>query len=122
MSEYSGSLINNLYAGAGNPEPEVGMGATRLCWTDRHACTIIEVTRNQAGVATAVRTRADKVVRVDTNGVSDAQSYRYEPGDQPGSTIYTRRRNGCWVRKGDSMKGGERLLIGKRDHYYDHSF
>lgn len=39
-----GSLNNLMLTGTkGQPTPEVGMGATQLGWTDRHAYTIVEV-------------------------------------------------------------------------------
>ena len=38
-----GSLNNLLYSRSASPEPEVGMGATEICWTDRHPYTIISV-------------------------------------------------------------------------------
>mgnify|MGYP001576962564 CR=1 FL=1 len=35
----TGSLINHLMSGSKGAEPEVGMGATILGWSDRHPAT-----------------------------------------------------------------------------------
>lgn len=98
------------------PPPEIGMGATQLCWSDRNACTITEIGRSgkRIGVVRDIATRTDK------EGMSDCQSYEFAPGS--GSPeYYTLRRNGAWVREGDSMNGA-RIAIGKRSEYHDYSF
>jgi hypothetical protein len=115
----TGSLINHLMSGAKTPAPEVGMGATVLCWTDRHAGTITKV--NPDG---SFEVQCDKATRIDSNGMSDAQSYSYE-----------RNPNGCTYRfarvtrgkaKGqlreNGRKDGNGVLIGTRDHHHDYSF
>ena len=112
----TGSLMNHLYSGSRMESPVVGMGCTRLCWTDRHAATIVEVSKTgkRVGIVEDIATRSD------AGGMSDCQSYEYSPGT--GSpTYYTLRKNGAWVREGDSMKG-ERLAIGLRNTYHDFSF
>jgi hypothetical protein len=38
----TGSFVNNLSSGAGRSiTPTIGMGATRLMYTDRHAYTVV---------------------------------------------------------------------------------
>jgi hypothetical protein len=112
----TGSLMNYIFSGAKMAAPEIGMGATVLMWSDRHAATIVEVSKSGKRVGIA----EDEAKRVDGNGMSDSQSYEYSPGT--GSVQYfTLRKNGAWVREGDSMKGA-RLAIGARQHYYDFSF
>ena len=113
----TGSLINNLYSGAGGPEPEIGMGATVLHWTDRTACTIVEIPN-----ATTIVVQPDKTVRTDGLGMSDAQSYDYSPNPDARKYRYTLRKNGTWVTEGQSMKSGTRIAVGVRDSYYDYSF
>ena len=81
----------------------------------------MQVLRTRSGKITGVVTKADKAIRLDSNGQSDAQAYRYEPGDGIATTTYTLRKNGRFVRQGDSLNG-ERLILGVRDHYYDYSF
>lgn len=112
----TGSLMNHIISGSKMEAPTVGMGCTRLCWTDRHAATIVEVSKSgkRVGIVEDIATRTDNL------GMSDCQSYEYSPGN--GSpTYYTRRKNGAWVREGDSMRG-ERLAIGHRNTYHDFSF
>jgi hypothetical protein len=113
-----GSLINAI--SGSNPEllPEVGMGATQLFWTDRVASTVIEVSAS----GKSVTVQRDKAIRTDDHGMSDAQSYRYEPNPEGGTAVYTKRKNGQWIRKGDPLQGGQRLGLGYRNEYRDYSF
>ena len=121
----TGSFYNNLYGNAieGRPEPEPGMGATRLMWTDRIACTVTEVVRrDKAGRPTMVTVQEDRAIRTDQRGMSDHQDYRYEIDPEGALLRFSLRSNDCWVRVGDSTRTGERLLIGIRRHYYDVTF
>lgn len=111
----TGSLFNSVISGLAMPKPTAGMGATVLMWTDRRAATIVEVSASGKRVGV----REDKSIPL-FEGMTDAQSYRYEPGDGP-VDYYTLRRNGAFVLEGDSMKG-RRLAIGQRASYYDFSF
>jgi hypothetical protein len=114
----TGSFINNLYQDAINtPTPEVGMGATMLSWTDRKAATIIEVSKS----GKRITIQPDKSTRTDSNGMSESQSYTYEPNPKAYAIEYSLRKNGRWVRVGDSMTGSS-LLVGHREEYYDYSF
>ena len=102
-------------------EPEVGMGATVCMYTDRHAATIVEVKRNAKGVVIAVAAQRDKAIRIDGNGMSDAQSYRYE-ADPDARIVWFTLRTDRWVAKGQAKKDGTSLAIGHRREYYDYSF
>lgn len=118
-----GNLINRIMEASATPEPEVGMGATICMYSDRHAATITEVIRYKtgpnAGKVKAVKTRACKAIRTDSNGMSDAQAYRYmEMPDAP-EAEWTLRKNGSFIRRGSSHTT---LVIGVRDEYYDYSF
>lgn len=113
-----GSLINAYSGTKAGLEPEVGMGATELFWTDRVAGTVIEVSAN----GKSVTVQRDKAIRTDDHGMSDAQSYRYEPNPEGRTAVYTKRKNGQWIRKGDPLRGGQRLGLGYRRHYHDYSF
>lgn len=115
-----GSLNNRLMEGAKQPEPEMGMGATLLMYSDRRAGTVVAVHRK--GKMLKVVVQEDKVTRTDKNGMSDQQSYSYEPNLQGAARTYTRRKDGSWVAEGESLRGGTRLLLGTRDHYHDYSF
>lgn len=115
----TGSMINYLMGDrTKQPEPEVGMGATLLYWTDREPATVIEVSPS----GKSVRVQVDKSTRTDTNGMSESQSYTYERDPYGDVFTYTLRKNGRWVRKGDPMKNGSALLLGHRERYYDYSF
>ena len=43
MARQLGSLQNILADDTQSKQPEVGMGATQVCWTDRHAFTVVSV-------------------------------------------------------------------------------
>jgi hypothetical protein len=105
----TGSVMNHLFTASAQPEPAVGMGATICCWTDRHAATIVKVTRCQ------IHVQADVAIRTDKNGASECQQYEYRR--DPSSTVIVFRKT---KRGWRSNQGG--LLIGVRRHYYDYSF
>ena len=113
-----GSLFNGLMANSKQPAPEVGMGATMLMWSDRHAATILEVTDN----GKSLTVQRDKAIRTDEHGMSDSQSYRYESDPEGAVHTFTLRKNGRWVRKGEPIRDGMGLIVGHRQEYYDFSF
>jgi hypothetical protein len=95
--------------------PTAGMGATLLGYTDRNAYTILRVDGKKLWAT------RDNVIRTDTNGMSDCQTYRYETVAYPdGDTLFTLRKDGRW-HEGKRLSGNV-LLIGHRDEYYDFSF
>jgi hypothetical protein len=129
LGSQTGSVTNHIYSRAtrGQPDPVVGMGATVLCWTDRHAATIIDV--QLTGKGTIVRVRRDKATRVDSNGFSESQQYLYEP--QTSGPFETFLFDGSrWQeltmneRTGrlNKVKGGRGLRIGEREEYWDPCF
>jgi hypothetical protein len=99
-------------------EPEVGMGATVVMWSDRHAATIIEVSKDKKSVVI----QEDNVDRIDNRGMCDWQEYSYSRNPNVKKQTYTLRKNKRWVCKGEPMKNGTGILINVRDHYYDYSF
>lgn len=105
------SLNNWLMGGTkGQPTPEVGMGVTILMWTDREAGTIVKVTPTQ------IHIQRDRAIRADNNGMSESQSYTYEPNPKAEILIYRRTKSGAY-------KGAlGQLRIGERDAYHDYSF
>ena len=46
MSYETGSLINEIYSGMQSADVEIGMGATVLSFTDRHAATVVSISNN----------------------------------------------------------------------------
>lgn len=117
------NLFNHLMAGSKQPEPEVGLGATVLAWTDRYAGTIIE-TEKRNGAIVAFTVQEDIARRTDTNGMSESQNYEYVAN--PYGTRYRFRRvsrgklKGAWRENGKS--GGLGVLIGTRAKFHDYSF
>jgi hypothetical protein len=112
-----GSLNNLLMSNAKAPEPKVGMGATRLSWTDRDPYTIIEVRSPKRIVV-----QADDARRSDANGMSESQSYLFIPDPNGHKVVLTLRKNGKWVPEGEPLKGAGSFLIGSRGKYHDYSF
>jgi hypothetical protein len=113
----TGSLINVIHDRTRDATPEVGMGVTFLYWTDRGAGTIVEVLNERTIVV-----KGDTAIRIDKGGMTDAQDYRYEHATSPGSSTFTLRKNGRWVKRGQDQKNGQRIAVGYRDAYYDYSF
>lgn len=111
----TGSLINRVL-GEGVPAraPEVGDGMTVCFWTDRRACTVIAVTPSGA----TVTLQEDHAIRTDENGMSDAQSYRYEPNPDGVTRVARRGRDGRYSIGG---RRGSAVVPGRR-HYHDYSF
>jgi hypothetical protein len=105
----TGSLFNHLFSASAGPAPEVGMGATVLLWTDRHAGTIIKVTPKSFTL------REDTAIRTDNYGMSDSQAYRYEPNPNGREWVFRLTKRG-W------RSGGTAVMIGHRRSYHDYSF
>lgn len=121
------SMTNFALCGTlGQPEPTVGMGATILLYSDRHAGTIIKVETWRKGVLLHVQ--RDTAKRIDKNGPSDDQDYEYTPNPNgPVDLFWFGGDSKVWrevyVENGKrrlSPKGsGSGLHIGHRDEHYD---
>lgn len=132
-----GSVNNHLDAigTRGAPEPEVGMGCTKLGWTDRFPYTVIEVVkrkgRPRAGegpeVIDYIRVQEDTSRRVDDNGMSECQSYEFVH-DPDGKVCFAKRnKRNQWVlvrtpRDRAKVKDVIVFRMGERDRYHDYSF
>ncbi len=112
------NLISNVIASGIDPQAKVGEGATILYWTDRVAGTIVSVSKTGREIVV----QEDKAIRTDSNGMSDAQDYRYEPNPEGIKRTFTLRSNAHWVLKGESLHRGTRAALGIRRHYHDYSF
>ena len=114
MNNGLGSVTGNVTAffmGGAFAQPEVGMGATLLLWTDTHAYTISRVSKS----GKTFWMKRDKAIRTDSNGMSESQDYRYEPQpDAPERPVRMTKRG--W------MSNGQFVRVGIRDEYYDYSF
>jgi hypothetical protein len=111
LGSQTGSVMNHLMTTSAQVEPVVGMGATICCWTDRHAATIVKVTRCQ------IHVQKDNATRTDENGMSECQTYSYSPNPNAPVIIFRKTKRGGW-----RSACGNGLLVGHRRHYYDFSF
>jgi hypothetical protein len=102
-------------------KPEVGMGATEMLHSDRHAYTVTWVHPN--GKRAIIQ--ADKVTRTDTNGMSDMQHYTFEPNPQGKIYPIKMYKDGHWhvyINDGYFKGKSSVVMIGHREEYYDYSF
>lgn len=94
----------------------VGDGATMCYWSDRRAATVVAVSPS----GRQVTVQADRAVRTDKNGQSECQTYEYHRNPEGAVYTFTLRKNGRYVRAGDSMRGT--TLAHGRHEYTDPSF
>lgn len=90
MSKFYGSLNNRLMENSVGPKPVVGMGVTECCYSDREPYEIIEVKDDKHIVV-----RAMGYERIDNNGMSECQDYRYF-SKPDGAVYHLVLRNGRW--------------------------
>lgn len=109
----AGSFVNQVMEQSRQAVPVVGMGATELCFTDRHAYTIVEVMTPRYIVV-----QQDTATRLDKNGMSEAQDYTFTPDPNGKRVAITLRKHNGWVERG----GRARFAIGERSEYHDYSF
>ena len=107
-----GGLMNRIGEHTKSPAPEVGMGATLYFYSDRTAATVIRVSDS----GKTVWLREDKAIRTDGLGMTDAQSYRFEPNPNGREFRARLRKNGTW------RTGGTGVSLGARSAYHDFSF
>ena len=108
MEKY-GSLDNLLGVRTSNKSIEIGEGATIYWWTDRTACTVIEVSKS----GKFAKIQEDKAIEETPM----SNNYKYEK-DTKGRIFEIYCRKGIWKTKEEKQK----VIIGKRDKYYDYSF
>lgn len=112
-----GSLQNGMLAGAVSTTPVVGMGATEISWSDRAPFTITKVINEKT-----IEVQADKV-RWGGPGyreMGDNSKWVCEPNPEGVVYTLTKRKNGKWIRKEESIKGRP-FRIGERDSHHDDS-
>lgn len=116
MARY-GSLQNHLMGnGKSSLVPTVGLGVTRIMWSDRQAYTVTEVLTPKRIVV-----QRDTVKRADDNGMSEIQNYVFSANPDGERVTLTLRSNGRWAEIGVSSKGGG-WVVGVRSEYHDFSF
>jgi hypothetical protein len=97
-----------------NTAPEVGMDATITYVTDRVPTTIVAVSAS----GKAVTVWDGKAVK-GWGWSPEAEELFFD--DSPEHRVFTLRKNGRYVEKGQDQKGTG-LLIGVKDEYRDPSF
>jgi hypothetical protein len=97
--------------------PTVGMGATLVMWSDRHAYTVVEVLSPKKIVV-----QQDIAERIDKNGCSENQKYQFNPNPNASKQVFTKRKNGKWIKLGNDMSNSSPLILGWKDEYYDYTF
>lgn len=110
MNSDTGSLVNSILIESFPKEVKINIGATECLFTDRRAGTIIEVLKNK------IIFQYDDAVRIDKNGMSEVQEYRYSTNNNNEKKIFK------LTKKGWKSKSGTYLAIGYKDEYYDYSF
>lgn len=108
-----GNLNNRLMENIAPAVPEVGMGATILSFSDRHAATVVEILTPKKVVI-----QRDNAKRTDSNGMSESQDYEFTPDPNGAKIIITLRKNGRWL----EQKGSTVVNLGRRSAYHDFSF
>lgn len=126
------SLVNHLYSRAtiGAPAPAVGMAATTLSWTDRHAATVTEVIELTSKVwAYEIRVVEDKALVIKGSTHDGSATFAFVPNPEGYAALYRMsRKTGAWTHgyidkaTGRFRKTQGGLILGRRDHYVDPSF
>ena len=127
------SLVNHLYSRmtVKEPAPVVGMAATTLSWTDRHAATVTKVTAF-GGVklwSYEIEVVEDTVMVISGSAHDGSAVFVSVPNPDGYANLYRKsRKTGEWVRgyinreTGRFNKAGGGLILGRRDHHIDPSF
>jgi hypothetical protein len=113
MDRDYGSLQNLLAGNARSAEPVVGEGATIIWWSDRFPATVERVSPS----GKTAWLREDRSIRLDSHGMSDSQSYRFEPDPAGRESVAKRKRDGRW-----KTTGGQVVQFGSRSRFLDYSF
>ncbi len=107
-----GSFFNALGNQTRSMKPEIGMGVTELCYSDRHPYTVTAILSTKK-----IQVKGDIATRIDKNGFSECQHYDYKTDEESQPITLFLNKFGRWKRQGDPQ--GATYLIGKREEYYD---
>lgn len=116
MSTWYGSLHNRLAERMVSPEPFVGMFATELMWSDRHAYEVIAVKDSRH-----VTVRALKATMVPGTDWLD-QEYELSSDENGSVAQLFKKKNGQWVQRYSDRSYGNRFALGFASEYEDPSF
>lgn len=99
--------------------------ATINGWSDRYPATIVKRTPK------TITVQRDRTQNISSeadreSGMAFAQGHGtvmvFIRDYDAGMEVYTLRKNGRWVRRGSSLRGGNTLSQGRRDYYRDPHF
>jgi hypothetical protein len=108
-----GSLTNRLMENT-TGKPEVGMAATILMHSDRHAATVVAV--SPSGKTISIQQDDAKVIKGSTQDGS--AEYEYTRNDKSYIMKARQDKQGRWRECG----GRSGILLGHREEHYDPSF
>lgn len=127
MAKWYGSVHNRIMENSVTKEPiTIGMGATLISYSDRHAATVVGI--EQKGKTTIIKVQQDHAKRIDKNGMSESQNYVFTPNKEAYVHIFKKTGDKPFVecraneKTGRLVKCGGGILLGHRDEYYDFSF
>lgn len=105
-----GSFLNRLLERDTETIPEIGMGATELCYSDREPYTVIEIIAKNK-----IKVQADNYEPADKELMSNNWICTPNPEGKIETLIKTKKG---WKRLG----GCTYFRLGIRERYYDYSF
>lgn len=113
----TGSIINTIYSkNKGEIVPEVGMPATLVCWSDRKAGEILEVSDNKM----TLKWRPFDAKALHKGMTDSGQEWDLTSNPNNPVLTFSYRKNGQWIEKGE--KRGNILVLNLKNHFYDYSF
>lgn len=92
---------------------EIGNGMTKVLLSDRHAYTIIDISKN----GKMLTLQRDRVTRINFKNVYDSQEHVFELDPNGEIVKVSLRKNDIWREVGGTSK-----FIPGRNEYYDYSF
>ena len=98
-------------------KPTVGEGASIGMRADCYPYTIIEVSSDLKTVTVQEDSATPK-----PNSPAYSNEWIIERNPQGQVQVFTLRKNGQYVRQGETMNGGQKLSIGLRHKYYSYEF
>ncbi len=136
MKEFNKIRFKRIYIPGRYPRsffmaPKVGDGVTIYGYSDAYACTVVErkgntvsVQRDNAELLNGFNSGEPDALKSYPGGfshhVEGRQRYAYSRNPDGDILKYSRRKNGKWVRVGDSIKG-QSIGMGRHEHY-DYNF
>lgn len=108
-----GSVDNRLMENMQSNTPQVGMGATKLLYSDSHAYTIVEVINEKVVIV-----KRDDVKALH-KGMSDSQEWEYTFNPKAQPITLKKHKKGYWYQVGDTTT---KFLLGVRQEFYDYTF